>query len=153
MKRMLLLIAVIGSSWACDTSLPLVGPEPLVQAPTVPSTPNPAPSTPAPSPEPPAGPSTATLVISSFDLQYWALLANNVHSYYPNLVLRETAGVSRASIRLITITAAGRTIFWLKTAETPGCLTPPGNDVPAGGTWNIDQVYLYCVDVNSNVLL
>ena len=155
MKRMLSLIAIVGSLWACDMPTTPGGADgpPSLQTATLASSPG----------QCPARHHRPSRRWGSQRRQWLSLRSTSSSGrssattcirHYPRLVLRETTGASRASIRSITIAVADQILFILKPAQSPGCFTLAGSDtVPAGGTWSMDQVYLYCLDVDTSVIL
>lgn len=91
-----------------------------------------------------AAPSALTvLAIESFEIG--PAFVNGSHVFYlPNLVLKETSGQSRAVLSRLAfdVPVVGSTLL-----AGPGCLQDPF--VPAGGTWKIEQAYVYCREVEA----
>ena len=101
----------------------------------------PVPPSPAPSPVR----TQATLAVSSFVLEFQETYLGEYY-YRPQLTLSETGGHSGATLTWITFFADGFSTF----IAGPGCFLKNGSDrVSAGGTWQIDSVYYYCLDIAS----
>lgn len=106
----------------------------------------PAPALPGDPPvSPPAPAPTATLEIASFELNL-AEVNKSAYFYLPKIVLKETSGVSAASLKRFLFTEGGfRFEFDDNTPLGTGCLlTTESRSVRAGGTWTESQVYYYC---------
>lgn len=105
------------------------------------------PTKPSPTPAPPApAKNLAMLTVSTFVLEFQEVYDSRYY-YRPRLSLSETGGKSGATIKSIT--------FLMSDGDSdvvsgPGCFITGGSDrVPAGGTWNVDAVYYYCLDLAS----
>ena len=88
--------------------------------------------------------SVATLAISSFEVNFRVLTNGYNWVYYPRMVLTETSGKSAAWLQSISFSLPdGSTIF-----VGQGCLLT--SRIPSTQSWDLDRVYLYCLDLDSN---
>ena len=117
---------------------------------TGPSAPSAVVAAPAPTPAPP--PPVATVVIASYEMQFWGFDPRyNVYDYLPQLSLTETSGQSAATITSIDFLVNGGDFLINGRHADTGCFVEQGSDqVPAGGQWTSDLVYYYCLDIDTS---
>lgn len=105
---------------------------------------SPAPVPPGASVAPvPPGASVATLAVSSFEVSF-AGLSNSTYWYRPTMVLAETSGRSAARLQSISFSMPNGGAINI---VGQGCLYT--QLVSAGQSWNLDNVYFYCLDLDS----
>lgn len=134
--------ACLLSITACGDPRTVTGPSPARSGPPAPA--------PAPDPPPPQ-PAAATLVVSSFDVEFQEVYGGSFW-YFPAMVLTETTGQSAAALKSIVFSTADGQSFPIVNDAPPGMgcfLTNESKSVAAGASWDLSSVYGYCLDIDS----
>jgi hypothetical protein len=98
------------------------------------------------------GPSAATLAISSFDVRLAGFSGPDGSCcwYRPHLTLTETSGQSAATITSLVFSMPDGASIVVSGYGIPGCFLSEGSSVvPSGGSWNINRLYVYCLDLDT----
>jgi hypothetical protein len=106
-------------------------------------------------PAPPADGTSAAIVVSSFDVEPAGMSAGS-YMYMPALTLTETGGKAAATVKAITFVLPNGNIYSIANDAEPGTgcfLTPQSQLIPAGGVWNLNSVYRYCLDLDNRTPL
>jgi len=84
------------------------------------------------------------LAISSFEVNFRVLTNGYNWVYYPRMVLTETSGKSAAWLQSISFSLPDGSTY----VVGQGCLS--ANRIPSNQSWDLERVYFYCLDLDSN---
>src|SRR5215212_8599821 len=96
-------------------------------------------------------PAAATLVVSSFSVSPTDVF-NHVYWYRPELVLTETSGNSAAKLETVSFSMPNGSTLDINNNAPPGMgcfLSSESQVVPRGGSWDVNRLYYYCLDLDS----
>jgi hypothetical protein len=83
-------------------------------------------------------------------------MSGGSYMYLPEMTLTETGGKTAATVTAITFVLPNGNIYLINN-DAPagtGCfLTPQSQLIPAGGAWNLNGVYRYCLDLDNRTPL
>jgi hypothetical protein len=128
---------------ACGDPRTVTGPSPVQSATS---------SAPAPEPVPARTLPSATLVVSTFDVEYQELFGGR-YWYRPTMMLTETSGKNAAKLISISFSLPDGTSLDIVNNAAPGkgCfLTSESQAVAAGASWDASSIYWYCLDIDSH---
>ena len=87
------------------------------------------------------------LGISSFEVNFRVLTNGYNWVYYPRMVLTETSGTSAAWLQSISFSLPDGSTYVIG----QGCLLV--SRIPSNQSWDLDHVYRYCLDLDSNAAI